>query len=397
MPNNFNKKNKITLELRFLIACCQAEPKECDIEFINKQLQNINQKNIIQIASKHGVLPLLYKSIQNLPSTLYSLPSLITELKAHYQSITKKNILMSAELIAIMKLLKENGIEALGFKGPLLSKIAYGDITLRQYGDIDILIRKKNRSKMMDLLLEKDYIPEINLKEETKDTFFNSVNVVGLYKKSTRVLIEIHWELLSKNYAIDWDEESLWSSQTGTTINQINIPMLSIEQHLLYLCSHGSKHLFERLEWICDIDRIIMSNKNINWELILREAEKLGIKRMLYLGLSLSKEFFNTGLTEKIEKEIIKDKEIPELISKIIEINFSKNIAEGQSYKSFILLWNMRENLSNKLHYIWFASFAAQYDDFKYIQLKSHLSFLYSIIRPFRLITKYFNKNQSNI
>jgi len=34
---------------------------------------------------------------------------------------------MSAELIKVMALLEENGIEALTFKGPALAQMAYGD------------------------------------------------------------------------------------------------------------------------------------------------------------------------------------------------------------------------------------------------------------------------------
>jgi hypothetical protein len=299
---------------------------------------------------------------------------------------------MSAELIHIIKLLNENNIEALAFKGPALSQMAYGDITLRQFGDLDILIRKKDRSKMMDLLLQEQYIPEIDIEKETKETFFNCVNVIGLYKGSTGVLIEVHWELLSKNYAIDWEEKSLWNTQASTKINQKNIPVLSTEQHLLYLCAHGSKHLFERLEWICDIDRSIRSNQDINWELILAEAEKLGIKRMLTLGLALSQQFFRSSLPERIQEEMAQDKKLPGLISKVIEINFSKNTQESKNYSTFGLLWSMRETLPDQLRFAWRGMFAAKFDDFKYIQLPGHLAFLYPLVRPFRLVTKYFKQ-----
>ena len=63
-----------------------------------------------------------------------------------------------------MKLFEKYDIQALAFKGPTLAQNAYGDITLRQFGDLDILIRKKDRSRMVSILLNEQYIPEINLK-----------------------------------------------------------------------------------------------------------------------------------------------------------------------------------------------------------------------------------------
>jgi hypothetical protein len=66
--------------------------------------------------------------------------------------IAKTNMLMTAELIAVMKLLKDNEIEAIAFKGPTLSQMAYGDITLRQFSDLDILIDQKDIYKASKIL-----------------------------------------------------------------------------------------------------------------------------------------------------------------------------------------------------------------------------------------------------
>ena len=377
--------------LKLLIVCCQPDPTEEEIVFIRDTLPAIDSTLLATLANKHCVFPLVHKSLHTYPHEECPLShKVLSTFKSYYMKISQHNMLMSAELIQIIQLLATHNIKALAFKGPALSQMAYGDITLRQFGDLDILIRKKDRTKMMQVLIAQHYVPEINLKEATKETFFNCVNVIGLHKESTGILVEIHWELLSKNYAIDWEEKSLWDTQKSIKINQKDIPVLSTEQHLLYLCAHGSKHLFERLEWICDIDRSIRANKDLDWELILSEAEKLGIRRMLYLGLVLSQQFFRTNLPESIQEEITQDKKIPKLISKIIKLNFSKDTQASKNYSTFGLLWSMRESFLDQLRFAWRGMFAPKFDDFKYIQLPSHLSFLYPLVRPFRLMTKYF-------
>ncbi|HIQ46311.1 MAG TPA: hypothetical protein EYH57_01690, partial [Sulfurovum sp.] len=366
--------------LKFLIACSQTEPSENNIKFIQQFLSSIDTQELIPLAIQHGILPLVYKTLKYLGTKhLMVNTEILSELKAHYMRISQRNMLMSAELIRIVKLLKDNGIEALAFKGPTLSQMAYGDITLRQFGDLDILIRERDRFKMMDLLIQSQYTPEIDLKESTKKTFFDSVNVIGLYQTSIGVLVEIHWELLSKNYAIDWEEQSLWKKQESVAINKKIIPVLPVEQQLLYLCVHGSKHLFERLEWICDIDRSIRTHTDIDWVYLVNEADKLGIRRMLFFGLSLSQQFFSLPLPKQIEKAIAEDKDIPKLISKVIEINFSETSKKGKSYSSFGLLWSMRENLSDQLRFAWRGLFAPKFDDFLFIQLPKQLAFLYPV------------------
>ncbi len=382
-----NTRSQPSSELTFLITCCQSDPEKVDAALIHSYLSQIPLESLITAASQHGILPLVYKTLL----ALHPEHGILPLFKQQYLSIAQRNILMSAELIRIMKLFKENGIDALAFKGPALAQMAYGDITLRQFGDLDILIKEKDRSKAVDLLTREHYTHEIDLME-IKESFFKCVSVVGLYKGAIGVLIEIHWELLSGNYAIDWKEESIWGKPDSILINNKKIPVLPVEQQLLYLCAHGAKHLFERLEWVCDIDRSVRANPDIDWLHLLNEAEKLGIKRMLLLGLALPQQFFELELPEMIKNKIKEDEEIPKLISKVIEMSFSETSQEGKSYSYFALIWNMRENLYDRLRFAWKGLFAPQFDDFKYIQLPAHLAFLYPVIRPFRLATKYFKR-----
>jgi len=149
MSNTNPSTTHLNNELKFLIACCQTEPSEKDINFIHSYLnaERSTMKALIPLVNQHGILPLVYKIIKNLSQgddphssrntshvTLLELNSdtpvvktkegcstLLSELKAHYMSIVQRNMLMTSELIRIMYLLRENNIEALAFKGPTLS------------------------------------------------------------------------------------------------------------------------------------------------------------------------------------------------------------------------------------------------------------------------------------
>ncbi len=145
------------------------------------------------------------------------------------------------------------------------------------------------------------------------------------------------------------------------------------------------------MEWVCDIDRTVRANPDLDWELLLKEAEMLGIKRMLYLGLELAHLLFALELPRIMHEEIMSDNEIPELIAKVIEVNFSSTTHTGKSYGSFGLLWQMRERLPDRLRFAWRALFAPKFDDYVFVQLPQPLTFLYPLVRPYRLMTKYFH------
>lgn len=425
-------------ELTFLIACCQAEHTEENTDLINTLLntERLTLNALIALANRHGILPLVYKTLKKLsnnnssfltPSSSLAAPAalapssstplgdpqsqsdtnhesrcnpagtrtitnydILSAFKQQYMGIAQKNMLMTAELLRIMKLLEANNIEALAFKGPALAQMAYGDITMRQFGDLDILIKRADIPVMIDLLLAEGYTPQLELDPKMREIFLHALNVIGFYKSSSNILIEVHWELLSKNYAIIWDEETLWEQQREyVSINGTNIPVLPYEEQLLYLCAHGSKHLFERIEWICDINRTIRSNPDINWQSLLSHAEKRGIKRMLFLGVSLCQIFLGLEIPQTIQSQIQEDNMLSNILTEIIEINYSERTTEGKSYGTFGLLWKMRENLKDRILFAWHALFSPKFDDFKSIALPKKLFFLYPFIRPFRLVAKY--------
>ena len=391
MPNNFNKKNKITLELRFLIACCQAEPTEDNIEFILQYIAENSYEDLqklIPLAFYHGVLPLVYKSTKNLPSTLYPLPSFISELKSHYQSIAKKNMLMSAELIQIIKLLKENNIEVLAFKGPALSKIAYSDITLRQFGDLDILVKKEDFKFLADKLLEKKFIPLFPIETFHEDkVMFEMNNDCPFYNRQRGIAIEIHWDFFRK-LALPTKKFTPWEDTHSITINGSTIKTLSHETHLLYHSLHGAKHIWERLEWIVDIDRFIRSVPDLNWDRLLTMSKEMGAQKMFLSGIALSEKYFHTPLPKHITL-LCKEVKLESFITYVeSELNTLSPKSE-ESLTKLSKIIGLRDNIYYKTVTILEFLFRPGINERRTVILSNRWFWLYWFLRPIGMLWRF--------
>ncbi len=62
------------------------------------------------------------------------------------------------QLLRILELFKNSGIKAVPFKGPVLAKRLYGDISLRCYVDLDIFISGNDAEKAVDILLANGFV-----------------------------------------------------------------------------------------------------------------------------------------------------------------------------------------------------------------------------------------------
>lgn len=392
--------NTIELDenLKFLIICCQTELSENNIEFIQKSLSSIDIQKLIPLAIQHGILPLVYKTIKHLHSSPLtphsSLKQLLNELKVHYQSIVQRNMLMSAELIRIMKLLEENGIEALAFKGPALSQMAYGDITLRQYGDLDILINPKDLLSASQLLLTKGYESRVSLDYLHNQDFIRVNHDISFYKK---IPIELHWRLFEEQLLIQFNTNEIWTEQTSVSIQNHSISTLGIENLLVYLCMHGSKHAWERIEWITDIDRLIRTNPTLDWHTILKRASALNSEHLLLLGLSLSGSLFSTKLPSNVQDLIINNAKVKHL-SKIVfdywdDDDFNDTGSKAYYRKLSYFRMQMQESFWEKIKYFYHNIIQINSSDIEGLSPQKHSSLNYYIHRVKRIWDTYIKKS----
>ena len=395
MSNTNPSTTHLNDEIKFLIACCQTEPSKDDINFIHTYLnaERLTLNALIPLANQHGILPLVYKTIKNLspsddPRSSHS--TLLSELKQRYMSIVQRNMLMTSELLRIMKLFKENEIEALAFKGPTLSQIAYGDITLRQYSDLDILVDEKIAYKAGELLQAHNFTAPYPLSILKNRTCMRVDSDFAFVGNTNNILIEMHWRLFRKNIGHHLTFDQFSKDPQTVKINGMPIKTLSPELHLLYLSLHGSKHAWERIEWIVDIDRFIRSNK-LDKNKLKETLKLMQADRPILTGLLLAQRLFQTPLPDWIRKQITKDNEVEELYSTTIQLlndDFS-NLNERQRART-IYLYQRRffRNHREKIKYFFESYFSISRNDCLEFPLPSALNLLYIFIKPFRILKK---------
>ena len=293
-----------------------------------------------------------------------------------------------------MKLLKENQIEALAFKGPALSQMAYGDITLRQYVDLDVLVKKEDIDKIDTLLKDRGYQHIWKLTAEQEKIWRKCNHDLGLYHPKNGVHFEMHWSLLDEDYPMQIDLDSIWENPQTIKINTQEIQTFPTEELLLYLCIHGSKHLWERIEWIKDIDLLIrkkgINGEDIDWEKVVKQAENSGFETMIYLGLSLAKQLFETPLPKEITVHISDRKVLYTLSNFILQSWQNPKSSFQQTLAELKLFPGMKEQAIH-LHKILIKP---SFKDYWFIDLPKSLYWVYYFVRPYRGLKKYLIKQK---
>jgi hypothetical protein len=381
-------KSKKPPEKRFyhcLIACCQYDFDPSQLGALEEYIDDWG--DFLDSAYSHGVFPLVYQKLKQLDT-------LDERIKARMKKINfiiaSNNITMTAELIRVVQLLRGQGIRSIAIKGPLLSQIIHGDITQRQFSDLDLLVEPSQMYSALELLSHHGYQSQYPIEFLKNKTLLKVGKDFPTTNTKNGVLIEFHWRLFLDR-SIKKSTIDLFSpSNYWCTLQREKIETLQLDALLLYLLLHGSKHYWERLEWIVDVDRLIRLQKStIDWGALYTMAEEMEIAFMFYLGLAVSHTLLHTPLEEIAHRRIASDPNI--LRSKEAIILELKSDAIKNEQKEHISMENLKkvfllkDSRSGWLRHYLLTLFQIKELDVYRVNLPNFLSPLYYCVRMYRL------------
>jgi len=275
-------------EVRLLLACGRVTLNAASQESLAAILaEPLDWNSIIHRASRHGLLPLLHKHLSTMrPSAVP--PEILTQLSKQAVDIGRNNLRLTAELLRIIDTLGAAGLIAVPLKGPVLAQTVYGSIALRSFSDLDFLVSPQEIYCVKDTLVSLGYDPEALYWGEHHKALAQSYYHYSFVSQKHGTLVEIHYRLhLPFLQSPKHVEEMLTRIGTISFMGR-NVATLTPEDQFLFLCAHGVRHLWERLEWVCGIAEIVRGGTIQDWPALLAHARADGLDRNLLSSLLLA-------------------------------------------------------------------------------------------------------------
>jgi hypothetical protein len=160
----------------------------------------------------------------------------------------------------------------------------------------------------------------------------------------------------------------------------------------LILCLHGFTHFWERLGWNGDVAAVIESRKEIDWPLLLKNADRMGSRRILSLGLYLASNLLGASIPPDIWTIASADATVVALAKQVQRGLFTEGSEAAGILNEVRLHLAMKEGKRDKLTSCIRLLATPRVDDWKLLPLPGSLYFLYYALRPFRLTGKYAAK-----
>ncbi len=340
-------------------------------------------------AQRHCVLPFLYANLRSHGCLDRTPPEVRNALEACIRGIAARNLALIGELARVLRALEQAGIKAIPFKGPAAAVTAYGDSSVRAFADLDILVGPADLEHAEGVLVERGYRTTLTLTPREKRDYLKTECALQLCKSAGNFVVEIHWRFFEREASLDLSIDAIRQRATQILIAGIAVPSLAVEDLLLYLCAHGTKHLWERLEWIACVAEIIERHPGIDWQAVLSRARQHGIVRVLYLGLWLSNSVYGVSLPEPISGRIASNAVVQELGEQVRSRLFVENSDSHYDSRAarFWFLLKSRERFSDKFRIVLFSLIKPPHPEAaEWVSPASRYGLVNLLLRPLRLL-----------
>lgn len=377
-------------EHELILSCARTVTNQETIKKIEYLLaKKIDWDYLIQTAIRHGVVQCTCNTLAK-DFTQFIPPSSLNKLQEIFYRNVGHNLGLTAELLKVLRTFKDYNIAAIPFKGPVLAISAYGSLSLRQISDIDILIEEHNFQKASEIFMSQGYIQTV---EKSWENHFTTEN--GFYT------IDLHKEIAPRFLSGSLMSSYIWGHDQFISIFEEQVRTFTPEICLLVLCINGTKECWQSLSRICDVAELIRTHSNMNWQKVVKQAEEMGLKRSVYLGLFLAESLLNASFPSFLKQQVSSDSVVKTLALQVNKRLFPQDLTDfelEQKVTSVFFYLKTRDCWQDRVKSLFglvsFSRWMFPTEKDKNIissPLPNMLSFLYHIIRPIRLFLKYRN------
>lgn len=377
---------KIRPEIHLLLCCFPGEGGQfARVEQILRA--PLNWLLLFQLANENGMLPLL---CERLPQALNAIPA---ETKAQFSEANRRNmfrgLLLSAELLRITESLRQKGIVALCYKGPVLGQLAYGDPLLRQFGDLDIVVPQKSMAAVYGEMEALGYKAKF---AHSRFLAANGKDIPGEYvfvHRTNGAMIEWHTPQTLRHFPNSPDVDAMISRSVMVPMNGRKVATFSPADTVLMLCVHGAKDFWSRLIWVADVAALAGKLNDADWSTLFTEAKKYDAERMVMLGLWMAHAVFNCRLPASILQEIESGDVVVKVGDELVDyLLHTREPSAGLAWRSIYRI-RMVPSIWKGVRYWLRLSTAPAEEDWSVNQHAPGARARYALLRPMRLWRKY--------
>ena len=373
-------------EHELLLECVRSGVGEFDVATIKRLLgDSADWSYLIRSATRHQVLPLLHRAVvaaENAGAAVA--PSASRAIQQELDTRITRNRQLATELVRLVRLGADTGLALLPFKGAVLACDIYGDVALRQFADVDVLIDPAQSAVAEEFLRSLGYESRLDFGWEAH--FVNP---------QSGLCVDLHrGRLTPEEFPVPDLFTRLWTRRVAVRIDAQQVEAPCIEDLLIILCIQAARDAWQgktRLGKICDIAYVLRAGDRITWARVQDEARALRVARVVEFGIHLARRVTRVALPTAFAS--LPHPGIATLVGQEEREMFrDPSVRPPSVMQGHLFHFHLRERWRDKLHPYrrrWLSLMRPSRRDREAMRLPPALSGAYYVLRPLLVLGRY--------
>ena len=373
-------RNSRSGDATFDLLCALVRPRP-DLDRARKLLDDgADFMDLLQMAQEHSLQPQLIRSLAEFGWAQVP-PAGRSSLERFQQLHSAVSLATAEQLGRIADAFAARGVRFAAFKGVTLAIILYGDLSAREYTDVDLIVPAEALDEAQDVVEALGYVNDHSDRRFRRA--FLGYQRQFAFTHPNQATVDLHWDFTGRHLPFPLSAAGVWGALEDVKVGQRRIPAIAGADLALLLAGHGTKERWRSLGWVVDFAVLVERQGDLDWAAIHTRAQAQGCGDTVLLACTLAERLLGVAVPQVLARPLGRSTRVQMLASALIDElrhgergpNVVRNLADIDVCDRRL----DRIAASVKLALTPTAS------DYRAMPLPSSLWPLYRITRPFRL------------
>jgi precorrin-6B methylase 2 len=347
----------------------------------------LNWPEVVVATLQHSLAPVVYErlgAVEGVP-----LPAEHRNmLREAVRDSSRWSMILLQEMFQLQERFDSEEIPVLPYKGPVLAWLAYGDFTRRACTDLDFVLPQRYIPQAASVLERAGYTPACDPRELHAGEQPHAPGEYAFLRGVNFIRVELHTERTLRYFPVALDFDKMGRRLLRVQLAGRTLRTFSVEDTVVMLCVHGAKHFWDRLGWILDIAGMV-SSQPVDWPAALQIAADLKSTRVFLLGLSLAHNLLDAPLPEFVLEHVRRDSKVRWLAQRVCDPLAGRAKPSTGVFRRTTFRLRSRDEFARGLLHMARLALSPTESDRGAVGLPARFSFLYFLVRPWRLLRQY--------
>jgi hypothetical protein len=265
-----------------LVAVARAFLEGQPLRHVTRAVAALDWERTVTRAEDERLAPILYVALRGGAAPA----PVLARLRSSWMAAERQQLAAGTQLREIVGAFGRAGIQTIILNGPALAADYYPDPALRPFLDLDLLVRRQDRPRALEILGALGYTDEIpgrSLEHVPAATLVPS-------NSASRLPVDLHWEWVAHAGGTRSSElatEEVWCRALPATAWGESARTLAAEDLLIHLAANFAiHHTLAGALWQLDLALVLKRHRaTLAWDAVAARAHRWGAAGAVYFAL----------------------------------------------------------------------------------------------------------------